>query len=69
VFEKYVFLAEAKSWLRDQAEVSAALLSGSGSTVFAVLRDGADHEALVERAKLELDPQLWACRCETVPGA
>ena len=42
VFEKFVLLGYLKTWLRLQPEVGAALLSGSGSTVFAVLRDGAD---------------------------
>ncbi len=31
VFEKFVFLAQMKSWLRQQSEVGAALMSGSGS--------------------------------------
>jgi 4-diphosphocytidyl-2-C-methyl-D-erythritol kinase len=34
VFEKLLFLAELKSWLREQFEVRAALMSGSGATVF-----------------------------------
>ena len=59
VFEKHLFLAGMKGWLREQPEVAAALLSGSGSTVFAVLRDGAGTEGLTERARLELDPELW----------
>ncbi|HKP94103.1 MAG TPA: 4-(cytidine 5'-diphospho)-2-C-methyl-D-erythritol kinase, partial [Chthoniobacterales bacterium] len=41
VFEKFVVLAQVKTWLRRQPEVAVALMSGSGSTVFAVLRDGA----------------------------
>ncbi|MDQ2658922.1 MAG: 4-(cytidine 5'-diphospho)-2-C-methyl-D-erythritol kinase [Verrucomicrobiota bacterium] len=63
VFEKYVFLAQLKMWLLAQAEVGAAILSGSGSTVLAVLRDGADATALAARAKAELDPELWTCAC------
>lgn len=63
VFEKYVFLAHLKSWLRAQPEVAAALLSGSGSTVFAVLRDAAQAEALAARAREEMDPALWTCAC------
>ena len=39
VFEKFVFLAQLKMWLLKQPEVGAALMSGSGSTVFAVIRD------------------------------
>ena len=66
VFEKYLFLAQVKEWLRKQPEVAAALLSGSGSTLFAVLRDAAATEELAQRARAELDPSLWAFACETV---
>lgn len=66
VFEKHVFLAHLKTWLLAQPEVGAALLSGSGSTVLAALRDGAEAEALASRAKAELDPELWTCACETL---
>jgi len=66
VFEKYVFLAQIKMWLLSQSEVGAAILSGSGSTVFAALRDGANAEALATRAKVELDPEMWTCACETL---
>lgn len=66
VFEKYVFLAQAKSWLLAQPEVGAALMSGSGSTVLAALREGADANSLGKRAKAELDPELWTCVCETI---
>ena len=69
VFEKYVFLARMKEWLRPQPEVAAALLSGSGSTVFAVLRDSAAAKKLAERARGELDPALWTFACETVSGS
>ena len=66
VFEKFVFLAQLKMWLLKQAEVGAALMSGSGSTVFAVLRENAGHDLLVRRGKGELDPNLWTCVCETI---
>jgi 4-diphosphocytidyl-2-C-methyl-D-erythritol kinase len=65
-FEKFVFLAETNRWLQQQPEVGAVLLSGSGSTVFAVLKDGADAKKLAERARAELDPQLWTCACQTL---
>jgi 4-diphosphocytidyl-2-C-methyl-D-erythritol kinase len=65
VFEKFVFLAQLKMWLLKQPEVGAALMSGSGSTVFAVLRSNANADLLVKRAKSELDPELWTCACET----
>jgi 4-diphosphocytidyl-2-C-methyl-D-erythritol kinase len=65
VFEKFVFLAELKMWLLNQPEVAAALMSGSGSTVFAVLRENGDADIIAKRAKAELDPELWTCVCET----
>src|SRR6266581_3493510 len=65
VFEKFVFLAQLKMWLLKQQEVGAALMSGSGSTVFAVIRDNTDVDRLAMRAKAELDPELWTCACET----
>lgn len=66
VFEKFVFLAQLKMWLLKQPEVGAALMSGSGSTVFAVIRDNTDFDLLANRAKTELDPELWTCVCETI---
>lgn len=65
VFEKFVFLAQLKTWLLKQPEVGAALMSGSGSTVFAVIRDNTNVDRLATRAKAELDPELWTCACQT----
>lgn len=59
VFEKFRFLAELKQWLLIRKEVAAALLSGSGSTMFAVLQPATDAQALAAAARLELDPGLW----------
>lgn len=59
VFEKFILLAYLKTWLREQSEVGAALLSGSGSTVFGVLRDGADAEKLEARVRENVDATLW----------
>lgn len=66
VFEKHVFLADLKCWLLAQPEAAGALLSGSGATVFAVLRSK-EHAALLgERVAQEFGPDLWLCACETV---
>src|SRR5205807_10081433 len=65
VFQKFVFLAELKAWLLNQAGVGAALMSGSGSTVFAVMRENADAALVAKRAKAVLDRELWTCVCET----
>jgi 4-diphosphocytidyl-2-C-methyl-D-erythritol kinase len=61
VFEKFIFLAKLKMWLLDQPEVAVALMSGSGSTIFAVLKHPERAEELAVRAKKELDPNLWTC--------
>ncbi len=70
VFEKYVFLASLKRWLLDQPEVEGALLSGSGSTTFAVLREEAGAFSLGERLAGEFGTNLWCFACRTiVPSA
>jgi 4-diphosphocytidyl-2-C-methyl-D-erythritol kinase len=69
VFEKFIFLAKMKMWLLEQPEVSAAVMSGSGSTMFAVLQLNTDTDQLANRARLELDPELWTCGCETLGGS
>ena len=64
VFEKFVLLAHLKTWLRKQPEVAVALMSGSGSTVFAVLREGVTGAELATRARREIDATVWTCDCE-----
>lgn len=59
VFEKHRFLAELKQYLLEQPETEGAMMSGSGSTVFAILRDDTDAAALRQRTLAELDPTLW----------
>lgn len=59
VFAKHFFLAELKQWLLERCETAAAMLCGSGSTVFAVLHDDADPAELARCARHELDPGLW----------
>ncbi|HVF70193.1 MAG TPA: 4-(cytidine 5'-diphospho)-2-C-methyl-D-erythritol kinase [Chthoniobacterales bacterium] len=66
VFEKFVFLAHLKTWLRKQPEVAGTLMSGSGSTMFAILRNPAAAEVLAARARSEVDSTLWSCVCETL---
>lgn len=66
VFERFPFLGEMKMWLRAQDEVGAAFLSGSGSTVFGALKDGADPATLAHRARVALDPKLWTLAAETL---
>jgi 4-diphosphocytidyl-2-C-methyl-D-erythritol kinase len=69
VFAKFVFLAQMKTWLLQQSEVGASLMSGSGSTMFAVMRENKDVDLVARRACGELDPELWTCACETLGGS
>jgi 4-diphosphocytidyl-2-C-methyl-D-erythritol kinase len=66
VFEKFPFLAILKRWLLRQPDVAVALMSGSGSTVFAVTKANADEEALAMRARAELDADLWSIAARTI---
>ena len=69
VFEKYLFLATLREWLREQPESLGGLMSGSGATCFAVLRDAASGPRLEERVKAEFGP-VWTalCRANPAPG-
>jgi 4-diphosphocytidyl-2-C-methyl-D-erythritol kinase len=62
VFEKYLFLADLKSWLLEQSEAAGALLSGSGSTVLTLLRAAEDADPLAARARTRFG-ELWTCAC------
>jgi len=62
VFEKFLLLPAVKSWLLEQEEVAAAMMSGSGSTMFAILRG--DAGPLAHRAKTRFGPRLWTAETE-----
>jgi 4-diphosphocytidyl-2-C-methyl-D-erythritol kinase len=68
-FEKFIFLAQLKMWLLRQPEVGAALMSGSGSAVFAVMRPHVDVDLVAKRARAEVDPEVWICACKTLGGS
>jgi 4-diphosphocytidyl-2-C-methyl-D-erythritol kinase len=67
VFQKYILLADLKRWLLAQPEVEAALMSGSGSTVFALLHSKEAGFELGERLAVEFGSELWVYLCETMP--
>ena len=67
VFEKYLLLAAMKEWLRLQPETEGALMSGSGATMFAILRQPGLGTPLAAKAKEMYGPNLWTC--ETLAGA
>ena len=66
VFEKYIFLALLKRWLLAQPEVAGALMSGSGSTMLALLRNAALAAVLRDKALTAFGDGLWMCACSVV---
>ena len=69
VFEKYVFLAELKMWLLTQPEIAGALMSGSGATIFGVLRNAELANELQTRLNAAFGPDLWCKSARTVASA
>ena len=68
VFEKHLMLPTLKMWLLDQPETLAAMMSGSGSTVFAVARSGVEAARLAERAKAWCGDTSWVQVVKTLPN-
>ena len=64
VFEKFIVLPAMKEWLLRQPEVRAAGMSGSGSTFFVLLGDGASGRPLERRVKAMFGETLWTALCE-----
>ena len=59
VFEKYRLLPTLKTWLLDHGSVQAALMSGSGSTMFAITETDVQANALAEEARRFLGDTAW----------
>ena len=70
VFEKHLLLPVLRQWLREQAGVKAAMMSGSGSTVFAILDDNVDAKALQKLVQDFCGDSTWVCHTRSrVPVA
>ncbi len=61
VFHKFLMLADLRQWLAEQCGVRAAMMSGSGSTIYAVLEEGAGVKAIEESARGRYGQSLWMC--------
>lgn len=59
-FSKYLWLPAAKMWFQQQPEVYDSLMSGSGSSVFALTHDEAGIEPLRQRFLAEHGAELFA---------
>lgn len=62
VFEKYLLLPVMKRWLRDQTGVESAFMTGSGSTMAAVIAPDAPEETVVnlkEKISEQFGDSMW----------
>lgn len=59
VFQKFMVLAEIKQWLLSRDGVKAVMMSGSGSTMFAIVDSASTGKLLQKEALARLDPTLW----------
>jgi 4-diphosphocytidyl-2-C-methyl-D-erythritol kinase len=62
VFDKYLLLPVIKKWLQEQPEVECAFMTGSGSTMVAVIHQGTDVgelHALKRKANDEFGETMW----------
>ena len=64
VFRKFLLLPTIKSWLLEQPEVAAAMMAGSGSTIFAVLKGSGTPVEV--RARARFGESLWTHECRTL---
>jgi len=67
VLPKYLFLRLVKDWLNQQPEGVFALMSGSGSTMFAIVRGQSEGETLQDRFRAEFGEQTWSAVCPLNP--
>jgi len=64
VFEKYLLLPVMKQWLREQSGVESAFMTGSGSTMVAVMVPDASSRqtgALKQAIAAEFGETMWLC--------
>jgi 4-diphosphocytidyl-2-C-methyl-D-erythritol kinase len=66
VFGKFIILAAMKEWLLEHSLVAAAAMSGSGSCLFAILRDPRGGDQLAAEAKAEFGDTFWTAACRTL---
>jgi 4-diphosphocytidyl-2-C-methyl-D-erythritol kinase len=69
VFRKYLLLPEIKRWLEQQTEIEVALMSGSGSTMFAVVKSADDAEQVRDRFSSFFGFKFWVLVCRLNPGS
>jgi 4-diphosphocytidyl-2-C-methyl-D-erythritol kinase len=66
VFEKFLLLPTLKGWLLDHGYVRAALMSGSGSTMFAITETDVQAAALAAEARQYVGDTSWITATRTL---
>jgi 4-diphosphocytidyl-2-C-methyl-D-erythritol kinase len=66
VYEKYALLPTLKNWLLDQAETRAALMSGSGSTMYAIAENAVGADLLARKARQLCGDGAWIQVAQTL---
>ncbi len=66
VFEKFLLLPTLKTWLLEHGEVRAALMSGSGSTMFAITHNPVQAAEMAEKAREWCGKTAWIQTTTTV---
>ena len=67
VFSKYLLLPVIKDWLTKQADAKVALMSGSGSTIFAVVQSQSNGESLNNAFRQVFGKRIWTLVCQLNP--
>jgi len=65
VFSKYIILPALKEWLLGHSLVAAAAMSGSGSCLFAILRDPRGAGQLAAETEAAFGETFWTAPCRT----
>lgn len=66
VFDKFLVLADLKLWLLEHSLVAAAAMSGSGSCLFAILRDARGADDLADTVRQEFGETFWTASVRTL---
>ncbi len=66
VFAKFLLLPTLKKWLLDHGYVRAALMSGSGSTMFAITENDVQAATLAEEARHFVGDTSWITATRTL---
>lgn len=69
VESKFLWIRTAREWLSRQEGVLVARMSGSGSTVFAVLKTEAEAKVVVQRARKYFGEEAWIQAAQLGGGA